>query len=394
MLTYIKADYFFDSIKGEFRKDPIVIVELDRISGVKYGEVEIPENSKVINHEGCTLLPGFIDGHDHLALSPQLKNHPQLMSDPDPLLMLRGIQNMKIDLAKGITTSRCLGDKNFIDLYLKNAVEEGVIEGPRIFTCTRGIKPTHAHGSVGTVFNGVEEVRRAVRENLQRGADFIKIFTTDTVRESEYMPYYMSPEEMSVAVKEAHQVGKKVAAHSIGGDGLTHCIEQGVDIIEHAYFATEEQIESMIKHNRWVCLTPSIFFNDERWNTVPAEIAQKFKNNREEVLEVHKRLIQSGIHYAIGTDATHGELDNDVIFLTSIGEKPERALQGITINAAKLCEMDNEIGSITIGKKADLVAVKGNAEKDIRAIKSVAWVMKDGLIKKDEHFSKLSKFQH
>lgn len=383
MVTFIKADYMFDSINGEFIQNPIVIVENETIIDVKCGEIEIPENSHVLHFNGCTLLPGLIDAHDHLSLSPQLENHSELMNDPDPLQMLRGIANMKIDLNKGITTSRCLGDKNFIDVYLKQGVEQGIIEGPRIFTCTRGIKATHAHGSVGTVFNGVEEIRKAVRENLKNGADFIKIFVTDTVRETEYMPYFMTKEEIRVAVKEAHQVGKKVAAHAIGGDGLTHCIEEGVDIIEHAYFASDAQIESILQNNRTVVLTPSIFFNDDRWNTVPKEVAKKFHNNKEEVCLVHKKLIQSGIHYAVGTDATHGELDKDLIFLVSIGESIVKALQGITINAAKLCEMDHLIGSISVGKKADLVAVKGNVEKEIEAISSVIWVMQNGRIKKD-----------
>ncbi|MET3504629.1 amidohydrolase family protein [Halalkalibacter oceani] len=378
MPMYIKASWLFDSIDGTFTRDPVLTVEGDTIIELKFGEIEIPEGREVIDLDGCTLLPGFIDAHDHLSLSPQLENHPQLMNDPDPLLLLRGIENMKIDLASGITTSRCLGDKNFIDVYLKEAVEQGIVEGPRIVTCTRGIKASHAHGSVGTVFNGVEQIRTAVRENLLHGADFIKIFTTDTIRKGEFLPSYMTAAEIRVAVEEAHQVGKKVAAHAIGGKGLTDCITEGVDVIEHAYFADDRQIEEMIKQSRWVVLTPSIFFHQDRWNTVPHSVALSFQRNKEEVLDTHKRLLQSGVRYAVGTDATHGELAKDVIFLENIGEPLEKALQGITSRAAELCEMENSIGSLHAGKKADIVAVRGNVQADSEALLNVEWVMKDG----------------
>jgi len=381
MPKFITADLLFDSIQGEFKKNPVITIDGDKIFDVRFGNVEVPADAEIINLEGCTLLPGFIDAHDHLSLSPQLPNHPMLMNDPDPLLMLRGITNMKLDLSRGITTSRCLGDKNFIDLYLKNAVEEGIVEGPRIVTCTRGIKTTHAHGSVGTVFNGVEAIRLAVRENIARGADFVKLFITDTIRKTEYMPYFMSPEEIGVAVQEAHMAGKKVAAHSIGGDGLNHCIEQGVDVIEHAYFADEAQIDNMIKSDRWVVLTPSIFFNDNRWLTVPPAVAEGFRRNREEVLACHQAMLKAGIKFAVGTDATHGQLDEDVIFLTQIGATYAKALQGITINAAKVCEREDLIGSIESGKKADLVAVQGNVEARIEAIRDIRFVMKEGIVK-------------
>jgi imidazolonepropionase-like amidohydrolase len=379
-LTYIKAANMFDSGAGIFKRDPMITIENDRIINVRFGDSSLPDTGKIIALKGCTLLPGFIDAHDHLALSPQLKNYPQIMADPDPVLIVRAIVNMKTDLYAGITTARCLGDRNFIDLYLKDAVNQGLIEGPRIFTATRGIKASHAHGFVATPFDGMEAIRSAVRENLKRGADFIKIFVTGNSRQSEYLPYYLSPQEIHTAVAEAHRVGKKVAAHCIGGDGLTACIEQGVDVIEHAYYANDAQIESLVKKDRWVVLTPRINFNDARWANVSEKAVHEMRKNRTEVLNSQQKLMQSGVKLAIGTDATHGEVVEDVIFVVNtMGGTIARALQAITKTAAELCEMGQLVGSITEGKKADLVAVSGAVEKDIQVLRNVCFVMKDGI---------------
>jgi imidazolonepropionase-like amidohydrolase len=378
-LTYIKASYMFDSLAGTFIQDPVVTVENDRIVNVRFGVSSLPSSGKIIELKGCTLLPGFIDAHDHLALSPQLKNYPAIMADPDPVLLMRSIINMKTDLYAGVTTSRCLGDRNFLDLYLKDAVNQGLIEGPRIYTCTRGLKASHAHGFVGTPFDGVEAMRAAVRENIRRGADFIKIFVTGNFRQSPNLPYYLSPQEIFTIAEEAHQVGKKVAAHCIGGKGLDQCIEQGVDIIEHAYYATDAQIESLVKKDRWVVFTPSNNFNDARWANVSEKAVNEMRINREEVLNSQKKVLNSGVKFAIGTDATHGEVAEDVIFVVNtMGGTIARALQGISQSAAELCEMSQLIGSITEGKKADIVAVNGAVEKDIQVLRNVCFVMKDG----------------
>ena len=254
---HITADFLFDSIAGVFRQNPVVSVEQDRITAVSF-DGPPPDSGRIIALNGCTLLPGLIDAHDHLSLSPQLQNYPQIMADPDPVLLLRAVANMKTDVYAGITTSRCLGDKNFLDLYLRDAVNQGLIAGPRIVTSTRGIKASHGHGSVATPFDGAEAIRAAVRENLKRGADFIKLFVTGRTTQSSYVPYYLSPQEIHTAVDEAHRAGKTVAAHCVGGEGLNHCIQQGVDIIEHAYFASDDQIADLVKEDRWIVLTPRL----------------------------------------------------------------------------------------------------------------------------------------
>lgn len=382
-VIYLKADSMFDSIKGVFVKNPIITIEEDKINEVRFDARVIPEGAEVIDLTGCTLLPGLVDAHNHLSLSPHLKNHPHLMFDADPLLIIRALHNMKTDLMSGVTSARCLGEKNFIDIYLKDTVNQGLIEGPRMIVAGRGIKASHAHGFVGTAYDGVEAVRMAVRENIKRGVDLIKLFVTGNTNRNNFLPYFLSAAEIGVAVQEAHQVGKKVAVHCIGGEGLTHCIEQGVDIIEHAYFATDEQIEKLVKLNRWVVVTPRIFFNDVRWATVSQETIAEFQYNREEVKERHQALVRSGVKFAVGTDASHGEFAEDVILLTELGDTAGRALQAATISAARVSEMDTLVGSIESGKFADFVAVKGDLERDIERLRSVCFVMKGGKVYRD-----------
>ena len=377
-LTCLTADRMFDSINGVFVKNPCILIKGNTIEKVEFDAANIPASAAVINLPGCTLLPGLIDAHNHLSLSPQLKNHPYLMFDPDPLLVVRAITNLTTDLMSGVTSARCLGEKNFIDFYLKDAVNQGSIAGPRLVVAGRGIKASHAHGFVGTPYDGVEAIRMAVRENLKRGADLIKLFITGNTKKNGFLPYYLSPAEIGIAVQEAHQAGKKVAVHCIGGDGLTHCIEQGVDVIEHAYFATDEQIETLAALNRWVVLTPRIFFNDARWSTVSQESVNEFQYNREEVVERHQSLIRSGVNFAVGTDASHGEFAEDIILLTKLGDTTERALQAATISAARVAELDTVAGSISAGKYADVVAVNGDLAKDIERLRAVCFVMKDG----------------
>jgi imidazolonepropionase-like amidohydrolase len=381
--TRIQADCLFDTATGAFQRDPVVTVEGDCIASVQFGKPLPAGDGETIELQGCTLLPGLIDAHDHLSLSPQFKDAAQLMSDPDPVLTVRAIVNMQTDLAAGITTSRCLGEKNFVDIHLKHALAQGLIAGPRLFIAARGIKASHGHGVVGTAFAGCDEIREAVRENLKRGADFTKIFVTDTARTSPFLPSYLGPEEIRTAVEESHRAGKMVAAHSIGGAGLADCIGQGVDVIEHAYFASDEQIEDLLRGNRWVVLTPSVFFDDARLANLGGEAADQRRNNREEVAEVYRKILQSGTKFAIGTDASHGRLVEDVIFLvTVLGACLNQCLRAITSSAAGLCGMEHLIGSIRPGTKADLVAVKGNVEREVRNLRQVCFVMKDGAVQK------------
>ena len=145
---------------------------------------------EVIECRGQTLLPGLIDCHNHLSLDPALDNYLLRMNDSIPELTIRAVQTMAVDLASGVTTSRCLGDKGFLDIACKKAVAAGKLAGPRLLVATRGVRTLHGHGFVGYPFSGIESIRQAVRENLSAGADLIKIYITGTLRGSKGIPHY------------------------------------------------------------------------------------------------------------------------------------------------------------------------------------------------------------
>lgn len=382
----IISDLMFDSVEGTFKKNLVLVIDGEKIKDVSYVENFDGFNMEdVIDLRGYTILPGFVDAHDHVSLSPHKKNHPQLMMEPDASLTINGILNMKTDLLSGVTTARCCGDKNFVDLYIKEAIDQGELIGPRIYTSTRGVKVSYAHGFVGTARNGIQEIVSTIRENYSRGAEFTKLFITGTNIENGIFPYYMSPEEIEAAINESHRRGKMVAAHCVGGPGMDVCIEKGLDVFEHAYWATNEQLEQLEKENRWIVLTPGIYFNDKRWATVGQASVDEFIEHRAGLIERYQTIVKTNIRTAIGTDASHGEIaDNAILMHTVMKDTLANAIKGITINGAVLCGIDHEVGSLEVGKYADIVACKGDVSNNIELLKNADFVMKGGCVYKNE----------
>jgi imidazolonepropionase-like amidohydrolase len=249
---------------------------------------------------------------------------------------------------------------------------------------TRGIRAPHGHGFVGYPFGGVGQIRSAVRENLQAGADLIKVYITGTLRGPRQILHFYSREEIQAAVDEAHRVGVPVATHCIGGPGLRLALETGIDVIEHGYFMTDEEIELLGKYNRWLVMTPSIFFTDARIRTLPPDLIDGHLRQRE---EVHQRLaaaIRSGVHYAVGTDGMHAGLAREIAYLVEMGAMPAAALQAATADAAKVCGLGDRTGTLQKGKLADCIGVEGNPLEDPGALERVRTVILEGRLVKAE----------
>lgn len=384
-MKYILGSWLFDSIKGVFLENPCIVVEGERVLDVIIGGAFDPDaarDGEVLDLRGCTILPGLVDAHDHLSLSPHKENHPELMMRSDGELTVQGVLNMQKDLLSGVTTARCCGDKNFVDLAIKDAIDSGELVGPRIYTSTRGIKTSFSHGFVGTARNGCLEMVATVRENYSRGAAFTKLFVTGTNPEEDgTLPYFMSREEIGAVIAESHRRGKMVAAHCVGGEGLDVCLEEGLDVFEHAYWATDEQLEALERANRWIVLTPGIYFNDRRWATVGEASVEEFASQREALTERYRVIGHSSIQTAIGTDASHGELvDGALLMHEHMGASIADALRGITIHGARLCGLDGEVGAIGGGYYADVTAFRGNVEADLKHLRELVFVMKGGTV--------------
>jgi imidazolonepropionase-like amidohydrolase len=359
-----------------------ILVEGQRILRVgKEEEFREKADIQVLDCSDQTLLPGLIDCHNHLSLDPTLDNYLYRMNDSIPELTLRATTTMAVDLQSGVTTSRCLGDKGFLDVECKKAVEEGRIEGPRLLIATRGIRAFHGHGFVGYPFGGIDQIQVVVRENIAAGADLIKIYITGTLRGPKGIPSFFSKEEIQAAVDEAHRVGIPIATHCIGGVGLEWALETGIDVIEHGYFLTDREIDLLVKSDRWLVMTPSIFFTDARIRTLPPHLIEGHLRERDEVGQRMNAAIKAGVKFVVGTDGMHGGLSQEIQYLVDFGATTSRALMAATRDAARVCGLEDSIGTLEPGKCGDIIGVEGNPLEDIGALKRVKTVVSRGEIK-------------
>ena len=372
----LRAELLIDGTGRPSIEKGAVLIEGERIVAVgTERDIRPGPSAQIVDCGDEVLIPGLIDCHNHLALDPTLENWPARMSDSEAEQTLRAVRSLAVDLKSGVTTARCLGDKYFLDVVCKKAIESGQLAGPRILVATRAIRAMHGHGIVGYPFDGPDQIRQAVRENLKAGADVIKLFITGTVRTGKDLPCYLSREEISIAVQEAHRAGVRTAAHCIGGIGLEECLAAGVDSIEHGYFVTDREIDLLLKSNRWLVLTPIPYFDEEFIRHLPPELADSFRRGREEVAERMAAAIRSGMRFAVGTDALHGGLAWAIEYLVKLGASESDALAAATRHAATVLGLEGTVGTLEPGKSADLVGIKGNPLKDIRALRKVSTVI-------------------
>lgn len=356
-----------------------------RIEGGKIAEIyerasELPKDldAEVIDLGGKTLIPGLIDCHNHLALDTRLENHLVKMNDCACEQTIRALKTMRDDLASGVTTARCLGDRFYIDVTCRQAQREGRISGPKLVVSGIGMRASHGHGYVGMPFNGPEEFRRQARENISHGVDFLKVFMTKVINATPFIYHFMSPEELSAVVQEARSVGITTACHCSGGQGLDDCLEAGIDCLEHVYYITQEQVERVKKADRWVVYTPSYALNDTLLFKFSPKDREGSLKEKEIICKCLEGAIRGGLKFGIGTDGIHQGLAQECQYISQLGAANRDVLAGVTVNAARLCGVSEKTGSITKGLAADLVAVNGNPLEDISALDQVTAVYQDG----------------
>ena len=339
-----------------------------------------------IAFEDETVLPGLIEGHNHLSIDARKSNHLEILGTATECkLTLLAEEGLYDDLLSGVTTVRCMGEKHDLDLKLKKEIDAGNLVGPDILPAGVGMKGSNGSGYIGAPHSGVEEFRRTARSNVAKGVKLLKIFTTPGVfsTEQDFIPSFLSAEEIRTVVEEAHRLHLPVAAHCIGGQALRDCVEQGVDVIEHAYCASKKDIELLKAHpDCWVDLTTGIYLDPDREQYLSENNARNVRAGREIVRECVGNLVRAGIHFALGTDANHGLLWKEVVYTVELGASKRDALKGVTSNAAYISRLSGKKGELTAGADADIIAVKGNPLEDPAVLADVSFVMKKGVVYK------------
>jgi len=398
----LKAAHLFDGRSGRLSAPGLVVVQDGRITGVGDG-ANVPAGSRVIDLGEATLLPGFIDAHVHIA-DDHNDNWAQGFYDN----MLRfpveqsfhAARNAKVTLEAGVTTARNVGAPDFVDVALRNAINAGITEGPRLLVAGHALGSTGGHcdsspfppdrvkpaGPLEGVCNGPEECRLAVRQQMKFGADVIKICASGGVL-SEADPVdvpQLTPDELRAIMGEAHAWGRKVAAHSHGDLAAKLAVEAGVDSIEHGSFLQPATLQLM--KQKGVYLVPTrmtqVWVLDKA-DSYPPKIAAKARAAGTAHAAMFRNALKIGVPIAFGTDAAvfpHGLNAQEFGDYVDLGMAPAAALLTSSQGAAKLLGVDGETGTLEAGKFADVVAVPGNVLENIRATEHPTLVMKQGVI--------------
>lgn len=377
--TIYKAAHVIAGAELKDMEHAAVRVEDGRITNIYENSSGLPgDGAAVVDLGDQTLIPGMIDCHNHLALDARLENHLVKMNDCEAEQTIRALKTMKDDLHAGVTTARCLGDRFYIDVTCRKAQREGRIEGPKLVVSGIGMRASHGHGFVGMPFDGPEQFRKQARENILHGVDFLKVFTTKVINATDFIFHFMSPEELRAVVQEADSVGIPTACHCSGGQGLDDCLEAGISCLEHVYYITDRQIEAVKKADRWVVYTPSYALNDTLLFKFSPKDREGSLKEKAKILKCLGNAIAGGLKFGIGTDGLHTGLAQECEYIVGLGASNHDVLAGITVNAARLCRVDDKTGSITKGLAADLVALDGDPLTDITALKRVKGVWQDG----------------
>jgi imidazolonepropionase-like amidohydrolase len=339
------------------------------------------EKADILDLSQYTVLPGFIDCHDHVCLDPG--DEIVQAQEPSAWLSIKGAARVKTIVEAGVTTLRNAGEHERIDLSLKRAIDTGMIPGPRLLTAGIWICRTGGHGWFDEIeADGPWEIRKAIREEVKHGVDWIKIMVTGGISTPNSDPLIsdFTEEEIFAAVDEAHRLGKKIAAHAHGGPGVDYLIEAGVDSIEHGFYITEFQLREMAKKGIYLCSTYGIIDAIINEPTSPDFSRNGCIKVQAIIFQMLNKAIRENVPIVVGTDGNHGKMAVELDALIKSGYSHSQALKALTSKAAKLLRMSDQVGAIKVGLKADFVVIDGNPLKDIYEIENIKMVIKDGKI--------------
>ena len=386
---------------GKYLTGQAITIEGDKI--VSIGPVPSGISAFVIKLPNLTVLPGLIDAHTHITYDPFKGGFGYArLGISIPREALIGAGNARKTLEAGFTTVRNVGADGYSDVALRDAINDGDVPGPRMIVsgpplsitgghCDNDLLPFEYHATAEGVADGVAAVQQKVRQNIKYGADVIKVCATggvlskgDDPQASQY-----TLEEMKAIVADAHRLGRRVAAHAHGAQGIAWAAEAGVDSIEHGSYIDDNAIAMMKQHGTY--LVPTLYLED--WITANMNkigLPDFLRPKMEQVIAVAKKNVShafaGGVKVALGTDAAvypHGLNAGEFNAMVKLGLTPLQSIQAGTVNAADLLGWSDRVGSIDPGKFADLVAVEGDPLQDVTTLERVKWVMKGGQVVKD-----------
>jgi imidazolonepropionase-like amidohydrolase len=395
----IRAGHLVNVRTGQEPSDQTLVVVGDKIAAIA-ATASTPAQSgdREIDLRSMTVLPGLIDVHTHLTYANDFDPYTRLSTDP-VREALNGVRFAKITLEAGFTTVRNVGAGGYSDVALRDYINAGYISGPHMQVsgpplsitgghCDNNFLPAEYHATTEGVADGIAAVQQRVRQNIKYGVDLIKVCATggvlskgDDPQASQY-----SLDELKALVADAHRLGRKVAAHAHGAEGILFATQAGVDSIEHGTYIDADDIAAMKLHGTW--LVPTLYLVD--WmrenGHLPPMFQQKMLDVSAVVLRNQRQAVAAGVKVALGTDAAvypHGLNAHEVeVYVTKLGMSPLAALQTGTINAAELMGWSDRTGALEPGKWADVIAVAGDPLSDVRTLQNVRFVMKSGVVYK------------
>ncbi len=389
---------------GKTLADQAIVIDGDKIVSVgPMVQVQRSTSDRLIDLPNATVLPGLADAHTHLTRDPRNIGY-QSLGISIPRATLTGARNARLTLEAGFTTVRNVGAEGYSDVALRDAINAGDIPGPRMLVsgpalgitgghCDEDLLPFEYHATAEGVADGVEGVQHKAREVIKYGADLIKICATggvlskgDNPQASQY-----TLEEMKAIVADAHRLGRKVAAHAHGAQGILWASQAGVDSIEHGSYIDDAAIDEMKKNGTY--LVPTLYLGD--WfiehaaeNHIPDFLLVKAKAVMPAARKNVSHAFANGVKVAFGTDAAvypHGLNAREFAVMVKLGLTPLQAIQAATVNAADLLGWSDKIGGIDPGKWADIIAVDGDPLQDVTTLEHVKFVMKGGAVVEDEY---------
>jgi imidazolonepropionase-like amidohydrolase len=407
-LTVIRAGTLIDGLSNSARRDQVIIVRGNVIAEVSdAAAAKIPTDATVIDLAHATVLPGLIDAHTHIFLQGEEPSQGgydiQLLKYPLTFRAARATVSVRRALEQGFTTLRDVETEGagYGDVGIKQAIEGGYIPGPRLFVVTRAISTTGGYPLEGyapeievpkgvQIIDGPVEARKAAREQLDHGADWIKVYMTHRSWIGKNGELASQPtltlDELRAIVDETHGWGKKVACHAYSGEGMQRALDGGCDSIEHGLVLTDAQVAQMVKQGTWLCPTLSVYYTD--WAPADSPTGQRDRKRASAHEESFRKALKAGVKIAFGTDMGGipwtEPIAQEFPRMVEFGMSPMQAIQSATSRAAELLDMKGRIGVIAPGAYADVVAVAGDPLADVKVLESVGFVMKDGKVFKND----------